>query len=137
MSIIDGMKKLCAVVIFFAVVAVAVAVWYSPLAQLGTPVRYYDNTPVATAEGACYGSDGLYRVDLSGGQDDMYAVLDKMLAKTVKKVRLDDGTVLVYALSPRVSAEEQSLSTGECYNIMAVWSDGNICIGTPMLSGCY
>lgn len=130
------MKTLYAVVILFAVSIVGVAVWFSPLAQIGTPTAYDNNNPVCSLDGLCYPSDAICRVDFRGGADDMYNALDSIFAVPVKQVEID-GLTVVYALSPRVCAETQYLSSGEGYNVMAACSDGNVCIGTPVLSGCY
>ena len=130
------MKTLCAVVIFFVVSLVGVAVWFSPLCALGTPMAYENNTPVSALDGICYPSDALCRVDFSGNVGDMKDALNSIFAVTVKEVESGELTI-VYAYSPRVCADIQYLSSGEAYNVMAAHANGNISIGTPMLSGCY
>ena len=113
-----------------------VAVWFSPLVSLGTPALYDDNVPVSTVRGVCYPSDALCRVDFDGDEDDMKSALNRLFAVTVKEVEVD-GLTVVYAYSPRVSAQAQHLESGEGYNVMAAYSQGKISIGTPVLSGCY
>lgn len=130
------MKTLCAVVILFAASLVGVAVWFSPLLSLGAVAAYDNNAPTSSLDGLCYPAGAVARVDFSGDAADMYDALDSMLAVTVKQVEFD-GMTVVYALSPRVCAESQYLSTGEEYNVMAAYSFGKISIGTPLLSGCY
>lgn len=131
------MKKLHAVVIFFVVGLIGAALWFSPLCSIGTPVAYDNNMPVCELDGLCYPSDSICRVDFSGGSEDMYKALKKIDAKTVKQAEASDGMIIVYAYSPRVCAATQRLSSGQEYNVMASYSSGNICIGTPLLSGCY
>ena len=131
------MKKLHAVVIFFVISLVGAALWFSPLNCLGAPVAYDNNMPIAELDGLCYPSDSICRVDFSGGSEDMYKALKKIYAKTVKQAETDDGMIIVYAYSPRVCAAAQRLSSGQEYNVMAAYSDGKVCIGTPLLSGCY
>lgn len=130
------MKTLYAVVILFAAALIGAAVWFSPLCGLGTPVAYDNNEPVVALDGICYPSDALCRVDLTGDVTEMKRVLDGMLAVTVKEV-CSDGLTVVYAYSPRVCTPAQHLYSGESYNVMAAHRSGKICIGTPVLSGCY
>ena len=130
------MKTFYAVVILFAVSLLGVAVWFSPLVGFGTPTAYENYIPGSKLDGICYSSDALCRVDFAGDRDDMYKALDSIFAVTVKEVKID-GLTVVYALSPRVCSPSQRLGTGEEYNVMAAYNDGNISIGTPVLSGCY
>lgn len=135
-EIIDGMKKLYTAVILLSAGLVFTALWFSPLSQLGTPTAYCDNIPVTALDGLCYPSDSPIRVDFSGSEAELYRSLDIMLADTVKTTEID-GMLLVYAHSPRVCAPVMYTSEGEVYNVMAAYSDGRICIGTPALAGCY
>lgn len=130
------MKKLCAAVVIFAVGIVFTAVWFSPLRALGKPQAYADNAFENALDGLCYPYDAVARVDLSGDENDMFDALERIFARTVKRVR-NDGLLVVYAYSPRVCAKSQTTSDGKTYNVMAAYSDGKICIGTPILSGCY
>lgn len=130
------MKVFYAVVIFFVLGLLGVAVWFSPLVFFGKPTLYRNNVPISAVDGICYPAEALCRVDFSGNEGDMKSALDRLFAVTVKEVEID-GLTVVYALSPRVAAAMQYLSTGEMYNVMAAYSDGNISIGTPILSGCY
>ncbi|MDE6028868.1 MAG: hypothetical protein K2F90_00930 [Clostridiales bacterium] len=131
------MKTLYAVVILFVASLLGVAVWFSPLCDIGTPTAYVDNMPISALDGLCYPSDALCRVDFSGSEKDMARALGSIFAVTVKKVKTDDGLTVVYAFSPRVCAPSQYLRSGEEYNVMAAYNSGNISVGTPILSGCY
>ena len=130
------MKKLYAVVFLFAVSIVFTAVWYSPLSEIGMPMAYSDNAAVERLDGLCYPADSLVRVDFSGGEDAMYRALDRIGARVVKKAETD-GLLIVYAYSPRVCAKAQVLRGGQKYNVMCACSGDAVCIGTPILSGCY
>ncbi|MCH5166127.1 MAG: hypothetical protein J1G01_06970 [Clostridiales bacterium] len=130
------MKKLCAVVFLFAAGIVFTAVWFSPLAALGTPVAYSDNIPITRLDGLCYSADSLVRVDFTGGEEAMYSALDRIGAQEVE--RAETGELLVvYAYSPRVCAKPQELRSGCKYNVMCACSGDAVSIGTPILSGCY
>ena len=130
------MKKLIAVVFLFAAGLIAAAIWFSPLTGLGRVYAYDNNEIVGAMDGVCYAQNGLYRVDFSGDETAMTAALDKMGARVVKQVEMNDA-VIVYAFSDRVCAEVQYTAEGEKYNVMAAYRDGNISVGTPLLSGCY
>ena len=136
MAIIDGMKKLYAAVIIFAVGIVFTAVWFSPFVSVGTPVAYYDNMPVGEIDGLCYRADELVRVDFSGGEKELNAALARIYARETERAE-NDGMVLVYAFSPRVCAKPQRLRSGKEYNVMACMRDGRISMGAPVISGCY
>lgn len=130
------MRKLCTAVILFAAGVCAVALLFSPLCALGAPQAYADNVAVRTYNGLCYPFDGNYRVDITGSERDMLCALSVIDATPVKSVSIGDMRV-VYAYCPRVCSRLQTLPSGEKYNVMAAYSNGNISIGTPILSGCY
>lgn len=136
MSIIGGMKKLYTAFIVFMAALVAVAVYYSPLAWIGTPAAYDNNARTADYDGVCYPAGEVMRVDISGGENELRAALDKLCCTVVKEVR-DGERLYVYAVSPRVCAKTQYLKSGEGYNVMATAFGGKVCIGTPVLQGCY
>ena len=131
------MKKLYAVVIFFVLAIIGTAVWYSPLCAIGSPTEYELNAPVGRVDGVCYSADNNYRVDFDGEEKELYAALKKINASEVKRVDLDDGLVLVYAYSPRVTSDVHYTAEGKRYNVMAVSSSGRVSIGAPVLQGCY
>ena len=131
------MKKLYAVVIFFVAAIVFTALWFSPFASLGTPQAYSDNAPVESLDGLCYAPNTLVRFDTVGGEDELYSALKVICACEVKSVRMEDGMLLVYAYSPRVGAEVQYLRDGTTYNVMAACDGQRVCLGAPILSGCY
>ncbi len=130
------MKKFLAVGFLFCASIVFAAIWFSPLNILGDVQAYSNNEPIGAVSSVCYRSGGLYRVDFEGDSDDMFIALDRIDAKEVKRVDID-GTIVVYAFSPRVCCDVQTTAEGEKYNVMAACSDGNISIGTPILSGSY
>lgn len=130
------MKKFLAAVFLLCAGVIFTAVWFSPLTALGGVKEYYDNVAIADADGICYGGDGVYRVDLCGGLDDMLAALDDIGAKEVKRVEYGNKYI-VYAYSARVCSAVQTTADGEKYNVMAACENGAISIGTPILSGCY
>ena len=130
------MKKLYAVVFLLLAGVIFVAVWFSPLARLGTPYEYADNAPVGRIDGVCYAQNALVRVDFDGDEDSLYAALRKIDATTIKTV-YDDDMLIVYAYSPRVAAEGYVTDSGERYNVMAAAHGGVVSIGAPILSGCY
>lgn len=131
------MKKLYAVVIFFVLTVIGTAVWFSPLCAIGKPTEYDNNAPVAEIGGVCYSADSCYRVDFDGEEEDLYAALKKINASEVKRVELTDGLVLVYAFSPRVTADVLHTAEGKPYNVMAASSSGRVSIGAPVLQGSY
>ena len=131
------MKKLYAVVIFFVLVVIGTAVWFSPLCAIGDPVEYKNNAPIQTVGGVCYSADSTYRVDFEGGESELYAALKKIYAEEVKRVVFDDGLILVYAFSPRVATGALTTSDGKAYNVMAASNSGRVSIGAPVLEGSY
>ncbi|MBD5132807.1 MAG: hypothetical protein HDT28_09540 [Clostridiales bacterium] len=130
------MKKLIAVVFLFAAGLIATAIWFSPLTGLGRVYAYDNNEVIAAVDGVCYSQNGLYRVDFDGDETAMTDALDKIGARVVKQVEVGD-TIIVYAFSDRVCAEVQYTAEGEEYNVMAAYGNGNVSVGTPILSGCY
>lgn len=130
------MKKLYAVVFLLLAGVIFTAVWFSPLASLGEPVEYRDNAPVGRIEGVCYAPDALVRVDMTGGETELFAALEDISAVVVKTVETD-GLKIVYAYSPRVCARSETLADGALYNVMAATNGSTVSIGAPLLSGCY
>ena len=130
------MKNLVAAILLLSVGIVFVAVWFSPLVGLGVPQAYSDNRAVCAYDGACYPADALIRVELAGGETELNRALEKICATSVKRVQAD-GLTIVYAYSGRVCSEEQILSDGRYYNVMAATDGAHVYIGTPVLSGCY
>lgn len=130
------MRKLSVALFLFAASLVFTAIWFSPLIGLGTPEAYSDNVAVGELVGVCYSHDELVRVELSGGENEMSAALEKISAAPIKRVE-SDGLVIVYASSDRVCADRQTLSDGQDYNVMAATDGEHIYIGAPVLSGCY
>lgn len=129
------MKKILVAVFLFIGIVIAAAVWFSPLSALGTAKVYYDNAEFGEV-GLCYPHGATVRVDMPGGVERMYSALERIDATPVKQVE-HSGTVTVYAISPRVVSDIMYTAEGEKYNVMAS-CDGNIvCIGTPVLAGCY
>lgn len=128
------MKRTFVAVFLFLIGLVATAVWFSPLAMRGG-FAYDDNEPIERLDGLCYDGAKYARIDFDGNIDDMMYALDSMLAVTVKETE-SGGTYIVYAYSPRVFAVEK-LGDGREYNVMAAYSNGHVCIGTPVLSGSY
>ena len=129
------MKKLLVAVFLLIGCAVFTAVWFSPLSALGTPDIYYDNA-VISGGGLCYPQDATVRVDVAGGRERMYEALRMIDAEPVKEVE-HNGTLTVYALSPRVATKRMYTSESAAYNVMASCDGDTVCIGTPVLAGCY
>lgn len=130
------MKKLYAAVLFIFAGVAAVAVLFSPLVALGNVVEYENNVPVAAVDGLCYNAHSLVRVDFDGGKPELYAALSRISAKEIKVAEIE-GTTVVYAYSPRVCAMAEQLADGREYNVMAATNGERVCIGTPILPGCY
>lgn len=129
------MKKIVAVFILFVICLVGAAVWFSPLSQLGTAQEYDNNVPVREL-GICYGDTDTVRTDLTGGEAELYAALEKMGAKAVKTAE-SGGSLIVYAYSKRVAAPVRYTSEGDAYNVMAALNGDRIAIGTPILEGSF
>ena len=132
-AITFAMKKLAVFAVVLTAVIVGVAVWYSPLAFSGAS-RYENNEAAGVIDGL-YPEDATVRADYIGSEADMYAALDKMLAKPVFSA-YSGGTLIVYAYSPRVCGF-RTLGTGERYNVMAAYKNGTYALGTPVLEGSY
>lgn len=128
------MKKLYAAFILFAALVVATAVWFSPFGGKGGARTYENNIPVGEV-GLCYPADATVRLDLDGGEAELFSALDGMCAKAIKTVELD-GVTVVYAYSPRVCAEPLYIAEG-AYNVMAAYGGGHVAIGAPVLQGSY
>ena len=133
MSIILGMKKMLLFSALLVCVAIGCAVWFSPLA--GNAVFYADNGPCGNADGLCYAPDACVRADFATVAE-LFDALDKIGAREVYRAE-SGGTTVIYAYSDRVCAKAERLGTGEPYNVMAAYSDGSACMGTPVLQGCY
>ncbi len=129
------MKKIMAVFILFIGCIVGAAVWFSPLSQTGTAQKYENNAPVREL-GVCYKDTDTVRVDLTGGEAELYAALDRLGARTVKTAE-SGGSLIVYAYSKRVAASVHYTSEGEAYNVMAALNGDRIAIGTPILEGGF
>lgn len=123
-----------AVLIMFAVVFVAAGLWYSPLTGMGEVYEYRDNAPYKRVYGLYLPSQTI-RADFEGDENAMYAALFSIDAEIVKTVE-SGGTIIVYAISPRVASARNTSDFGE-YNIMSAYSNGHICIGAPVLGGSY
>lgn len=130
------MKKLLVAVFLFAAVTVFTAVWFSPLGEFGAVRVFRDNTEKQRYDGLCYPAGENVRVDFSGDEAACVAALAEIGANTVKRDEFD-GLVTLYAYSPRVCATAKTTSDGKAYNVMAVCANGNICIGVPIVPGCY
>lgn len=130
------MKKFCAVVILFAAALVFTAVWYSPLTAIGDAQAYDNNEFAHSLTGACYAADECVRIEIAGGETELYFALDKISATPVKTVEAGNRTV-VYAYSSRVACASLTTSDGKRYNVMAAYGGGIVVIGTPVLQGSY
>lgn len=130
------MKRSVGFFVALALVAVAAAVIYSPLAHFKSAAVYYDNVEVEKVDGVCYAEDALIRADLEGGESELCAALDKISAR-VQATAVTGDTLIVYAYSDRVCAAAMTLADGTRYNVMAALTAGHIAIGAPMLSGSY
>lgn len=128
------MKKLYAAFIVFAALVVATAVWFSPFGGKNGAMAYENNIPVGEV-GLCYPAGAAVRLDLDGGEAEVFAALSDIGARTVKTVELD-GVTVVYAYSPRVCAKPLYVAEG-AYNVMAAYGGGRVAIGAPVLQGSY
>ncbi len=130
------MKKAAVFFIALILCGVGVGIYYSPLTAIGGDAYLYDNNiPIARLDGLCYGRDDIVRVDMTGGEAEMYAALDAIDAVPIETGEAGD-CIVVYAFSPRVRASAM-LRDGKKYNVMAAVRDGKIAIGAPVLSGSY
>lgn len=127
------MKKLLMFTALFICAAIGCAVWFSPLAKKA--VYYADNAPCGKVDGVCYAPNACVRADY-GSVEELFAALDKIGAREVCRAE-SGGTTVIYAYSDRVCAKSERLSSGEVYNVMAAFSDGVACMGTPILQGSY
>lgn len=124
------MKKFCAVFLLFVIAVVFTAVWFSPLAAIGSTTEYCNNAPISYERGIVYNGDNARRVDFDGSEGDMYAAIKKLGGRVVK-TEYAGGRTIVYAFSSRAKQTEYG------YNIMGAYADGHICIGSPVLCGSY
>lgn len=108
-----------------------IGVWFSPL---NNGVIYKNNVALQTVDGICYGSNNGVRYDFDGTVDDMYAFLKSIRAKVVSEQTVD-GMIIVYAYSDRVCGS--NLRNVGDYNVMAVYRDNHVVVGTPIIEGSY
>ncbi len=118
----------------FAVSFVLAGAWFSPLSEIGEVYEYRDNAPQKRVYGL-YMPYQTVRTDFDGDESAMYAALSSIDAEVIKTAE-SGGTVIVYAFSPRVASEILTTENGE-YNLMAAYSNGRVCIGSPVLGGSY